>query len=76
MDNLKFVQTDDLITELLTRFDHCIIAGIRDKTDDNKNVNWRFKGSFESIALLTDFLKQENFERWIKKLKPIKEGDF
>lgn len=72
MDNLKFTQTEDLITELLTRFDHCVFAGVRDTTKDKKDVTWRFKGNFESISLVTDFLKQENLERWLEKLSPIK----
>jgi hypothetical protein len=58
MDKLDLVDTDELLEELISRFDSCVFAGARHSYEGSNldKYKTRFKGPISTIRGLIDIL--------------------
>ena len=70
MDALSLASTDDLITELKTRFDDLILAGLRDTQEEEKGKYYgkvfilRTKGQYPTCVGLCQRINHELLTDW------------
>lgn len=55
--NLDLLSTDDLLEELLSRFEHCAFAGMRPCAGGKKEIFRRYVGDYTVALGLLDLLK-------------------
>ena len=56
MKDIKLYPTEELITELLDRFDSSIFAGVQHKTKKQDDHTFRWKGSITTIRGLDEIM--------------------
>jgi hypothetical protein len=50
MNGLELATTDELINELMSRFEHAVFCGMKLPTEDWQNINRKWKGNSHTCA--------------------------
>lgn len=56
MNKLTLISTDELIDELMARYDHAIFAGCKDYGNNKSQLTWERHGMYFAQVGLVDFL--------------------
>lgn len=75
--NMELIPTDDLITEILKRFDHAVFMGIQCRGGENNDIYniRRWRGNSYTCCGLSESLKRSILNEYEDNEEPIDKED-
>jgi hypothetical protein len=56
--SLEFIDTEELVNEVLSRFDHAGFVGLLDRTDHEYHARYRWRGNGHTIVGLASAMQR------------------
>lgn len=74
MKDINLCSTNELLEELLSRFDHCIFAAMKIRDNETKITKRKYKGDVDICISLAQKIQQFVYENWQKNEENISDN--
>lgn len=74
MKDINLCSTNELLEELLSRFDHCVFAALKCRDNQTLMTKRKFKGNSDTCIGLAHKIQQLIYEDWKSKEKDMPEN--